>query len=143
MICPISWLVWHTEADEVVNLSTDSSILTDYITLSSLSFTPDSNFQPVLSKYHWRVAQSADSDGKVKKLKVHGSNNVRSSGQRLRHFITSGSRYVRNKTLRVDPSYFNHVNVDYFPITAWQHVFYSSYTAAIYQQLHKQQFITL
>lgn len=102
MICPISWLLCHSEADEVVNLGCDSSLLTDYITLSSLSFTPDSNFQPVLSKYHWRLAPSADSDGKVGKLKVHGSNNVRSSEQRLRGFITSGSGDVRNKTLRVE-----------------------------------------
>lgn len=105
MICPISWLLWHTEADEVVNLGHDSSHLTDYITLSSLSFTPDSNFQPVLSKYHWRVDRSADSDGKVRKLKVHSSNNVRSSEQRLRGFVTSGPWYVKNKTLHVEQRY--------------------------------------
>lgn len=99
MICPIFQLLWHTETDEVVNLGRDSSLLTDYITLSSLSFTPDSNFQPVLSKYHWRVARRADSDGKVGKLKVHGSNNVRSSKQHWRGFIASGSWYVGNKTL--------------------------------------------
>lgn len=119
MMCPISQLLWHTEADELVNLSRDSSLLTDYITLSSLSFTPDSNFQPVLSKYHWQVARRADSDGKVGKLKVHSSNNCRSSEQCLRGFITPGLWYVKNKTLSAEQSCCCHAEVDYFPLRAW------------------------